>query len=130
MDEDREFRDRVIEGLARVATEVTAVKDHLGKINGAIVKQWEIMAKLQGEVTQHPFTCEVRRQVLDIARLITKDEANAVARDDVQTAVADARAATNTRWRRIIMPIVYITTGAIVNAFAPKLAEWLKLVLK
>ena len=120
----------IMEAIGTLNGNVSGINTRLDQINGTIAKHSEGLIAVGKEVAEHPFVCELRPKMEQISRQLGLDESAAVARDNNQTTAAVARDAANARWRRVVMPIVYITTGAIVNALAPKLAEWVRVIMK
>jgi hypothetical protein len=125
--------DRHAEVMGAIGTlngNVEGINGRLDKINGSLLEHAKDIFALNMELVTHAKECPALERVNDISHQLRIDERAAVSRDDKQIAVANARAKANERWRQVLMPIVYILAGSIVTTFAPKLAEWLKVVLK
>jgi hypothetical protein len=74
---ETEFRDKVIDGLARLDAQYSSIIGRLDKINGNINTLYQRTDALSHELDVHPVQCEMRGRVETVERMIHEAAARA-----------------------------------------------------
>ncbi len=127
----QDFRERVIEGIGALKTQLATVivsmedlKERVNRINGSVAAVTQRANVLDINLTAHPLTCPVRKDMEEIGNNLgaledTFTKENGLLKDAITALTAGRVAAkeVNKKWWDRVMPFVYLAAGAMIVLF-------------